>query len=122
MGFVWTDTPLVVSSTKIKTIHVTELQTNIDTDRVAVALAAYSWEASPTPNKSIITTSRYGDMVTALDEAYDANFCSGHCDNHNVTAKDPHKATAWPSHMVIHMGTKHYSSDKSIPHFSDNEP
>jgi hypothetical protein len=126
MGFVWADT-ITASVTAVKTTHVTELQTNIDTDRVSVGLGGYAWQKNPTPNKSIITSDRYGDMVTALDEAYDANTCSGHDASHfgsvNSTHNDNQKTSDKNTHMSGHFSNHkatYYATDKAVPHFSSN--
>lgn len=96
MGFAWAEV-ITANVTKIKTTHVTELQTNIDTDRASVGLGGYAWQVSPTPSVTTIEPTRYTDMMTALDEAYDANTCSVHNVDHHTnydgTDRTPYEGT-----------------------------
>lgn len=69
-GGPFTDDPLIASTTPIKSVHITEMQTRIDAVRVSHALGGFGWRAI-TMDTTTILAQDIIDLRTALDEAYD---------------------------------------------------
>lgn len=70
----FTDNPLVVGTTPIKAVHITELRTAINTLRVRYGLAAASWtDATLTAATTSIKALHLAELRTALSEAYVAS-------------------------------------------------
>lgn len=73
-GLSFTDNPLVVDTTPIKAVHITELRAAINTLRVRYGLAAASWtDATLTAGTTPIKAAHLNEMRTALSEAYVAS-------------------------------------------------
>lgn len=73
-GLSFTDNPLVVGTTTIKAVHITELRTAINTLRVRYGLAAANWtDPTLTAATTTIKAAHLTEMRTALSEAYVAS-------------------------------------------------
>ncbi len=69
-GGPFTDDPLIVSTTPIKRVHITEMQTRIDAVRTSHTLGGFAWRAIAVDTTTILAQDII-DLRTALDEAYD---------------------------------------------------
>ena len=73
MSTAFTDDPLVVGSTVVKAVHVTELRTRIDALRTRFSLPAATWtDPTLTAGASTVTAVHITEMRTALAQAYTA--------------------------------------------------
>ena len=69
----FTNDPLVVSSTKIKAVHITELRTRVAAIRAARGLTAFSFtDPTLTPGSTRVKAVHITDLRTALSQAYAA--------------------------------------------------
>ena len=73
MSFSWAET-ITAKVTKRKLSHLTELRTNINTDRSNTGLGAYSWATSPAVKDQVLAA-HFLELRTALDASYDNNYC-----------------------------------------------
>ena len=64
--------------------QISELRANIDLTRVKVGLSVYSWSDSINQNYVVLNT-EIAELKTALDGAYDENYCHTYCSSHLVT-------------------------------------
>jgi bacillolysin len=69
----FTNDPLVVSSTKIKAVHITELRTRIAAIRATTGLPAYSWTDPTLTAGFTVKAVHITDLRTALSQAYVAS-------------------------------------------------
>ena len=68
---VFTDAPLVAQSTPVKTVHILELRTAIDSARVAHQLQPFNWtDAVLTPGVSQVAATHLVQLRSALNDAY----------------------------------------------------
>ena len=75
MSTAFTDDPLVVGSTVVKAVHVTELRTRIDALRTRFSLPAATWtDPTLTAGASTVKAVHITEMRTALAQAYTAAF------------------------------------------------
>lgn len=66
----WTDSPIIKGTTRIKAVHMTELQTNINRQREALALAAWPFVTIRAGYTSIGDwTAHVEEMRAAIDDA-----------------------------------------------------
>ena len=66
----WTDSPLVKYQTHVKAVHITELQTNINRQREALGLSAWSFTAIRAGYTSLGDWPRHvSEMRAAIDDA-----------------------------------------------------
>ena len=79
MGFSWSET-ITANTTNIKVSHITELQTNINIDRIQVGLAGFTWSHVPSMYDVILTTPDLLELRTALDQGKNN---SGLCTSYN---------------------------------------
>ena len=70
------DNPLVVGQTTIRSVHITELRSAIDSVRAHVGLSAYSWQTAAAPGDPI-SIAPIQEMRTALDQALGAGSYAG---------------------------------------------
>ena len=69
----WTDPTLTPNVTSIREVHITQLRTEINNKRAAVALAAFSWtDPVITANSSMIRAVHITEMRTAIGQVYTA--------------------------------------------------
>jgi len=86
MSYSWSET-ITQGVTTIKASHVTELHTNINSERIARGLGAYSWTQTPTTGQKHLNVDMT-EMRTALDQAHTENYCHTvvtHYSTHNPT-------------------------------------
>jgi len=77
MSFSWAET-LTQYVTKVKLTHLTELRTNINTDRSNTGLSNYSWVVTPSVGDKVLQ-SEIAELRTAIDASYDnRNVCVTH--------------------------------------------
>ncbi|MCM2267523.1 MAG: hypothetical protein NDI60_07070 [Elusimicrobiales bacterium] len=69
---VWTDSPTVTTSTKIRVSHFTELRTTINNVRAFYGVAAYSWTDASLTTAVKVRAVHMTDLRTALCGAYAA--------------------------------------------------
>jgi hypothetical protein len=73
---VFTDDPPTAGFTPIKAVHLTELQTAIDTLRARVSKQSFVWsEPNPQPKITLVKAVHITDLCNALKEAYPATNC-----------------------------------------------
>jgi len=96
MSFSWSET-ITASTTRIKSTHVSELKTNIDTERIFRGLSGYSWTRTPGVLSQIKQTGSwpstnpdFHDLRTAANQAYDENYCHTHLATHYTTYLSTH--------------------------------
>ena len=69
----FTDDPLVVGSTFVKAVHITELRTQIDALRATYGLAGFSWtDSTLTAGATLVRAVHLTELRTALNQAYTA--------------------------------------------------
>jgi len=88
MAFSWAET-ITQNTTKIKASHISELKTNIQTERTARDLGTFSWSRTPAAGDLIEQDASTGsgahdflDLRYVLDEIYDNNHCFTHYSTH----------------------------------------
>jgi hypothetical protein len=68
----FTDDPLIVGSTVVKAIHVTELRSRIDTQRTRFGLSDFPWTPATLGAGTVIAAVHVSDLRTALAQVYTA--------------------------------------------------
>jgi subtilisin-like proprotein convertase family protein len=72
-GPTFTDDPLTVGVTVVKAVHIAELRTRIDAQRVRFGLGGYAWTDQPLTVGTVIKSQHVLQLRTALNEAYAAH-------------------------------------------------
>jgi hypothetical protein len=70
-GVAFTDDPLVVGTTLVRVVHVGELRSRIDAQRLGRGLSAYPWSGGMTAG-GIVLAAHVSELRTALGQAYTA--------------------------------------------------
>lgn len=104
MPYSWSET--ILAGTSVKASHVTELHTNINTERTRRGLAAGTFTQVPNVGDKALNVDMT-DMRTALDQAHSANACvsyyathdNGVLATHNVTYRVTHDSDHRSSHL-----------------------
>jgi hypothetical protein len=113
MAYSWTDTILTAGSVMVKSAHVTELKTNINTERVARALAVYpSYTQSSAAGQKDLNAD-VTEMRLAADAAHTANVCVTHYTGHDGSNLATNYATNNGSHYPGYDGTHYPGNDGS---------
>jgi hypothetical protein len=104
MAFSWAET-ITANVTKPKASHISELKTNINTERAARALGGYAWTRTPVIYDRIrqdatADTPDFLDLRKALNQAYDNNYCVGHYTTHQISNLGTHYITHNSSNLA----------------------
>jgi len=102
MSYSWSET-ITQGVTTIKASHITELHTNINSERAARSLGAYSWTQTPTTGQKHLNVDMT-EMRTALDQAHTANVCNTHYTIHYGSHWTSYNVTyaACPTHRSLY--------------------
>ena len=68
----FSDAPLVVGQTPVRTVHITELRSRINVLRARWGLGGYAWSRQPLTTGMVIEAVDVIELRTALREVYDA--------------------------------------------------
>jgi len=134
MGFVWTDDPLVVGTTKVKALHWNEPKTNIDTLYTALGLnypgcAGAAWTLLPVAAESGVQASELTQLRQRVDFG-EANWCgnynasqnSDYHNNDNINEDNPYHGTHRNGYHPDYHGTHdtgYESTDQSLEYVSE---
>jgi len=105
MSFSWAET-ITAGSTTIKSLHFTELHTNIGIERTARGLGVYSWGQTPSQYTNKHLNADMTDMRTALDQAHTENYCHT-VGTHYATHNPSYNATVYvcPNNYYVYHAT-----------------
>jgi hypothetical protein len=110
MSFSWTFT-IAPDTTVIYLSHLTEIRSNINTDRASVGLTAYSWITSPAIGDPVLE-SHFLELRTALDQAQNANVCSTYYSGHLSSQHASYLSAENASNYGYYSGNYAYCSGR----------
>lgn len=110
MGYSWSEN--ISSGTLIKATHVSELHTNINSERTRRGLSNYSWSKVPNSGDKVENADLATEMRTALDAAHGQNTCQSYNATHDAGVLSTHNVTYRTTHDSDHRSS-HLSSNRS---------
>lgn len=110
MPYTWSET-ITKNVTTVKASHVTELHSNIDTERIRRGLGAASYTQTPLQHTNKTLNVDISEMRTALDATKDADYCHTHYLTHNGNDLSAHKSANYGSNYPSYDGTHYPTND-----------
>lgn len=102
MSFVWSSSGI---GQNIKSLHTSEIQTNVIHEYDHLSLSAWAWSEIPASAGTYVQVVDDTEIMTAMDHAYDNNHCNSQYFVHDATIHSGHYSADDASKDSSHLTT-----------------